>query len=343
MKRGYNRLSPSDSIPDSSSFFKSKRVIEESPFGMERAESSRQHLTVEKPASVVERAELSRQHVRALNAQFVRWAQSQLQKCPDDLWEDGVRDYLTHASHIKEKFNDVVDWLGANAAKAETKAAKVEGAPLLSMSGSSSKNMMAAGETFSHRVQFQEKNATQAAAPLRISSSWNSNLFSNGQTRSLPGAQTSNVVQSEASNDGDDLEQPSSPSLKKTEEKGITVVHEVKCKVYVKPENPTEKGWKDMGTGQLSIKCKEGASKASKESKPTILIRNDVGKILLNALIYAGIRTNVQKNTVTAIFHTAGSEGEPGKAVTRTYLLRTKTQEETKNLDAAIKEYAPAS
>lgn len=32
----------------------------------------------------------------------------------------------------------------------------------------------------------------------------------------------------------EDLQQPSSPSVKKTEEKGVSVVHEVKCKLYVK-------------------------------------------------------------------------------------------------------------
>jgi len=37
--------------------------------------------------------------------------------------------------------------------------------------------------------------------------------------------------------------------------------------------------WKDRGTGQLSIKCKEGVSKGTRESKPTILIRNDVSSI----------------------------------------------------------------
>lgn len=31
-----------------------------------------------------------------------------------------------------------------------------------------------------------------------------------------------------------ELEQPSSPSVKKSEEKGIVVVHELKCKLYVK-------------------------------------------------------------------------------------------------------------
>jgi len=116
-----------------------------------------------------------------------------------------------------------------------------------------------------------------------------------------------------------ELEQPSSPSVKKTEEKGVVVVHEVKCKLYVKvffyfillyvtiilgkhflfpcfnsawscfvhfnnfvycyvqSSDPADKdAWKDKGMGQLSIKCKEGVSKATKESKPTIVVRNEV-------------------------------------------------------------------
>lgn len=46
--------------------------------------------------------------------------------------------------------------------------------------------------------------------------------------------------------------------------------------MQLQPDNITEKGWKDMGVGHLSIKTKEGANKATKESKPTIVIRNDV-------------------------------------------------------------------
>lgn len=45
--------------------------------------------------------------------------------------------------------------------------------------------------------------------------------------------------------------------------------------------DPEDKdAWKDKGMGQLNIKCKEGVSKGTKESKPTILIRNDVGSLL---------------------------------------------------------------
>lgn len=44
--------------------------------------------------------------------------------------------------------------------------------------------------------------------------------------------------------------------------------------------DPADKdAWKDKGMGQLSIKCKEGVTKGTKESKPTIIIRNDVGHI----------------------------------------------------------------
>ncbi|KAL1559791.1 hypothetical protein AAHA92_10095 [Salvia divinorum] len=60
--------------------------------------------------------------------------------------------------------------------------------------------------------------------------------------------------------------------------------------------DPEDKdAWKDKGMGQLNIKCKEGISKGTKESKPVIVIHNDVGKLLLNASLYPGIKTSKQK------------------------------------------------
>jgi nuclear pore complex protein Nup50 len=140
---------------------------------------------------------------------------------------------------------------------------------------------------------------------------------------------------------GDEQSQPSSPSVKKTEEKGITVVHEVKCKLYVKSSDPADKGWKDKGTGNLYIKCKEGVDKGTKESKPTILVRNDVGKLLLNALLYAGMKTSPQKNALVAIFHSSDDSNE--NVTPRTFLIRTKNAEARDNLATAIQEYAPSS
>ena len=34
------------------------------------------------------------------------WVQTQLQNHPDELWEDGVQDYLTHASNIMVNINN---------------------------------------------------------------------------------------------------------------------------------------------------------------------------------------------------------------------------------------------
>ncbi|KAA3468991.1 Pleckstrin domain superfamily protein isoform 3 [Gossypium australe] len=79
--------------------FHNKRVIAGSPFDAQKAESSQQKLTA-KPALDPQRAELSWQHVKALNTQFASWVQSQLKNHPDELWQDGVQDYLTHALNI---------------------------------------------------------------------------------------------------------------------------------------------------------------------------------------------------------------------------------------------------
>ncbi|XP_019445109.1 PREDICTED: uncharacterized protein LOC109348943 [Lupinus angustifolius] len=53
------------------------------------------------------------------------WVQTQLKNHPDELWEDGLRDYLDHASIIMVKFSDVVNWLKANATKGENLVADV--------------------------------------------------------------------------------------------------------------------------------------------------------------------------------------------------------------------------
>ncbi|KAL6004609.1 hypothetical protein ACLOJK_005164 [Asimina triloba] len=324
MKKGTKRLAPSsDSILDSTdSDFWSKRVMAASHFNVHRAESSQQN-PMASPTLDVQRAESSRQHVRALNTQFASWVQSQLQNHPDELWEDGVQDYLSHASHIMEKFSDVVEWLKANAATADVGS---------NVGHVNDKSLLTGAQNNEIKPQLDDESGMTHKFPtVSFANSWGSGLLPSGQ----PSIFSDN-----------EPEQPSSPSLKKTEETGILVVHEVKCKVYVKPDNPADKAWKDMGIGQLSIKCIEGASKATKESKPTIIVRNDVGKVLLNALLYSGIKMNIQKNSITTIFHTLAGGNEAGKdttAMARTYLLRLKTEEETNKLAAAIKEYAPAA
>ncbi|XP_021647145.2 uncharacterized protein LOC110640223 isoform X2 [Hevea brasiliensis] len=417
-----------------------------STFDAYRAEPSQQQLTATVPLDM-RRAESSRQHVRALNTQFASWVQAQLKNHPDEIWEDGVRDYLAHASNIMEKFSDVVNWLKANAVKGGTAAESLGTEKKLvpevknnesklfqgkigfvspstntsftvSWSSGVFSNNQSSGGVFSNSQSSGMFNSTSNSGLFTNSQSTglflksqSSGLFSNSQSSSLSSANQSsglfstspsfggsfsnrssglfsdsqssglssgnqssgsfssnqstgvfsststpiliggqNMVStnhnvSDDVNDENEPEQPSSPSVKKSEEKGIVVVHEVKCKLYVKSSDPADKDtWKDKGTGQLSIKRKEDVAKGTKESKPTIVVRNDVGRVLLNALLYPGIKTNAQKNSLVAIFHTAGEDGgNSDNVVARTFLIRTKTEEDRNKLATAIQEYAPAS
>lgn len=178
-----------------------------------------------------------------------------------------------------------------------------------------------------------------------FTASWSAGAFTNSQTAFKFGNESSAPSNENAKADADDdnePEQPSSPSLKRSEEKGIVVVHETKCKLYIKSTDPNDKEpWKDKGTGQLFIKCEEGAGKGSKESKPRILVRNDVGRIMLNASLYPGIKTNLQKNAIVTIFHVSDDSGENAKAVARTFLIRAKNEDERNKLADAIRNHAP--
>ncbi|KAK4786855.1 hypothetical protein SAY86_010688 [Trapa natans] len=415
--------------PSSDSSFWNKKSIAGSTFDIPRAEPAQ----IEKLATPTldsQRAQTSRQHVRALNVQFASWVQMQLKNHPDELWEDGVRDYITHASGILEKFSDVVHWLKANTSKGEPLSAsgppngekepvpknkdtipsfpktKLSSFPVGSTSvpwtsgawnnSQTTKPVPENNDNVSSLSQNQTNSTTSGMTPC-FSASWSSGLFnssqptkgsfslekkvlpqgnnneakssekpifptfgaatnassssqwssvfSGGQTPVFSGSaiQTSAPANRDAPEEGDgEAEQPSSPSVKRSAEEGVTVVHEVKCKIYVKSSDPADAdAWKDRGAGQLYIKCKEGYSKGSKESKPIVLVRNDVGKILLNASIYHGIKTSLQKNSIVAIFHTADDSND--KAVARTFLIRTKSEEDRNKLSAAIQECAPSS
>ncbi|KAJ6962511.1 hypothetical protein NC652_001235 [Populus alba x Populus x berolinensis] len=435
--KGAKRFAASDPGPDSNdTALRNKRIMEGSLFDIHRPEQSQQQSTPLPPLDA-KWAASSQQHVRALNNQFASWVQTQLKNHPDELWEDGIRDYLAHASNIMEKFSDVVNWLKANAVKggpvadslpAEKKlvpeiknneskllqektgfaipststsltsswssgffSANQSSGGVSSSSQSSSlfSNGQSSGSLLSNNPSSVLSSNNQSSgffsniqSPGLLSNNQSSGAFSNSQSLgalsnsqtpfsfnqssgtfsnsqslgALPNSQTSFLFGGQSSipanhntadeaDDENELQQPGSPSVKKSEEKGIVTVHEVKCKLYVKSSDPEDKDtWKDKGPGQLSIKCREGIGKSTKESKPTIVVRNDVGKVLLNALLYPGIKTNPQKNSLVAIFHTAGDDsGNNDSAVARTFLIRTKTEEDRNKLATAIQEYAPTS
>ncbi|CAH2071298.1 unnamed protein product, partial [Thlaspi arvense] len=412
--------------------FKNSKPVEGSLFGTQNV-ATMQQSPLTSASLDKQRAELARKHVRALNNQFVSWVQIQLKNHPDELWEDGMNDYISHASNILEKFKDVVNWLKENKGKGENVSPESRGAEkklVAEVKNSDDKsvsnnqpvlfsNNQSSNFSSSQSGLFSSQPGAFSSSPFGLASSSQTGSFSSGQfglTKSSPSSLFSSSQAGGVSNsqpsfslsnnqnlffsggiyfhmsrvhlfglvinqlcifrtslcqgpnlyfscllvivtpvsipakrdspedaDGEDEQpQPSSPSVKKTEEKGVTVVHEVKCKLYVKSNDPADKGtWKDKGTGNLSIKCKEGVDKGTKESKPTILVRNDVGKLLLNALLYAGIKTSAQKNALVAIFHSSEDSNE--NVTPRTFLIRTKNAEARDKLATAIQEYAPSS
>ncbi|CAI0476494.1 unnamed protein product [Linum tenue] len=342
--RGTKRLATSSSelAPESNDTgMRTKRAMR-SFSDVHKAVTSQKQFKTATPSLDVQRAELSRQHVRALNSQFASWVQKQLKNHPDELWEDGVHDYLTHASSIMQKFSDVVNWLKANGAK---------GGPGAESSASDKKPSPDTNKINENNLSNERPPAFASTSTSFTTAALPPAIFSYNQS-SISGGQSSATTKDNASDDaadGDELPQPGSPSVKKVEEKGVAIVHQVKCKLYVKSIDPADKDtWKDKGPGQLSIKCAEGVSKGTKESSPTLIIRNDLGKVLLNALLYPGIKTSLQKNSVVAIFHVAvniyaDDSGSNESVAARTFLIRTKTEDDRDKLATAIREYAPES
>ncbi|CAM6051527.1 unnamed protein product [Sphagnum compactum] len=147
----------------------------------------------------------------------------------------------------------------------------------------------------------------------------------------------------EEADDREEIEEPSSPSLKRTEEAGIKVIHDVKSKLYIKGDKGAEKPWKDMGIGQLTLRCNEDTKQGSKEAKATIVFRNDVGKVLLNAMLYPNMKANIQKTSVSTILYSASpGGGENGNnAIARMYLIKLSSESEAKSLADAILANAP--
>ncbi|KAG6431793.1 hypothetical protein SASPL_109876 [Salvia splendens] len=448
-------------ISESAQFSESKRVTMGSPLDALKPDQSSPQLPLD-----AKRAESSKRHVRALNTQFASWVQAQLQNHPDELWEDGVQDYLNHAKSIMDKFTDIVNWLKANAAKgespgelrcndaqtkptsdvdksshklvlgkpgfpsfssalspssgswnfgndAESKPASgidkssqslvwaKPGIPESSVATTPSLGISPPANAFNTNSSFSFGGASKPASGIDKNGqnlfsgkpgipessvattpsfgnwppgnafnknspfSFGGNQLATGNSNAVP---LSNATSGEAdgalaggcgnlevsattttttlrhvsfdavacggrpggSYGDEDVEQPSSPSVKKSQEEGIVLVHEVKCKLYVKSSDPEDKGdWKDKGVGQLNIKCKEGISKGTKESKPVIVIRNDHD--LVEELV----------DMMTTKLETADDDNNEA-VIARTFLMRTKTEEDRDKLAAAIQEYAPA-
>ncbi|KAH9291661.1 hypothetical protein KI387_043151, partial [Taxus chinensis] len=181
------------------------------------------------------------------------WVQNQLRDHPDELWQDGVQDYIKHASEILVQFSDVVEWLKANA---NLSAQNVPASMSNGVSPSVEKKVL--NEDIKSELPFRVEESkkpgigipsgswsfgltpTNQSSPAAVS--WSFGLTSANQSSLATGHFSRPPFASSeaegASNgqeeDGEDVELPPSPSVKRAEEPGTVVMHEVKCKLYGK-------------------------------------------------------------------------------------------------------------
>lgn len=294
------------------------------------------------------------QYIKALNTQFTSWVQQQLKEHPHELWQEGIQDYLRHALKIQDDFKDVAALYTPTRTSTGLQLQAASSLPtvvsdLTGLSGGCISN------TFGKSVTETKSNAFYSQPlPPSVTVPFSSAMPSGLPMLNTPGhvlAMTNYPTNNgnDAREDDDVTPEPSSPSLKRSEEPGVEVIHEIKCKLYIKGDANVDKAWKEMGMGNLTLKSREGVGKGTKEAKATVVVRNEVGRILLNALLYPNMKMNVQKNTVTGIFHSAetdiktqgGDNQETDAVKARLYLFKLKTASDAEQLVEVINSNAP--
>ncbi|GBG89309.1 hypothetical protein CBR_g49019 [Chara braunii] len=161
--------------------------------------------------------------------------------------------------------------------------------------------------------------------------------------------------------DGTEEQEDEGPSVLAVKEEGVTIVDSRKA-VLLRMDG-VSKSWRNLGSGTLSIRRQSDATPATKSANPTMHFRNDVGKLLLNARIYARIKTATRKEgVVVTLFNAAdigsvtkasGSQGDSsrgdsklqegnGQLKATLFLLKVVPQEAVKELADLICANAPA-
>ncbi|CAA0834374.1 Pleckstrin homology (PH) domain superfamily protein [Striga hermonthica] len=173
---------------------KIKKALLGSQFDADSGETSIRRLPLN-----AARAKSPEWHVRSLNIQFASWIQSQLQNHPDELWEDGVDDYLISAKCIRELYRGTVHWLRINAVKrrgiAKIPSEDARTKPLFGIGKSS--HTLFRPTLFSDKPMFPAATTASSGTPWRPAL-----LFNNGPSTfggsevSVPGIENANVVTS---------------------------------------------------------------------------------------------------------------------------------------------------
>lgn len=130
-------------------------------------------------------------------------------------------------------------------------------------------------------------------------------------------------------------ERPPSPSLVKgsAEDEGERVLFESKTKLFFLQSG----SWSERGVGRLQLRCPLVPSGAT---SARLLVRNDTGKLLLNAKLYAGLKvTKKPKCVVVQLFNAAAENAELTTPVAT--MLRLAADKDSVQLHNLLEENIP--
>jgi nuclear pore complex protein Nup50 len=265
------------------------------------------------------REDKCRAHLRALNKQFASWVNDQSSRRGVKSWAAGCQDYLKHIGQITTDFNDVLE--------SSDDAALPTSTPTLGgFGGVPSGTPMRANPLFGVASAPTPPKAAEPAAPApslfsgfgaavvaSVAVTEKPSLFPNAATNPFgagapapglfgaPGAAAfggfggvGGGAAIAATSEGGDAEaeeeaRPPSPSFKEKErgdEDDETCLLKAKAKFFTKKE--VADAWGDRGVNNLEfLKAKRAVGGLF---KCRVLIRNTIGKAVMNAGVYAGLK-----------------------------------------------------
>ncbi|KAL4536630.1 hypothetical protein Ndes2437B_g06042 [Nannochloris sp. 'desiccata'] len=202
------------------------------------------------------------QSLTALNSQFLSWVNDQDK---NEVWTEGVEDYLTYAKKLVQEYSDVINYTSDTSTVVKAGNGSVFGR----LGGTSAAAMAPASATAAPSGAFNF-----AAAPA-------SGGFTGFSTGTAPAAAS-------PANDEDDedaaQEEETGPSVQ-LGDSNVDILQSARVNLMSQDSGK----WKDRGPGVLTIRRMKNAP----ESSPFLVFTNDVGTIMINAGLYKGIKYTV--------------------------------------------------
>lgn len=200
----------------------------------------------------------------------------------NEVWTDGVEDYLTYAKKLVQEYNDVIYSPSDTSKSAGFGTGAGNGSVFARLGGGSAPAAAPASGGFNF-----------GAAPP---------ASGGGFTGFSTGAAASPAPANEDEDEDAAQEEETGPSVQ-LGDGNVDILHSQRVTL-----NSQESGkWKDRGPGVLTIRRMKNAP----ESSPFLVFTNDVGAIMLNAGLYKGIKYSVPEKKPQLVMMTLCSRKTP--------------------------------